>query len=339
MCTRETLTKGTQALAAALTAGDIMKLPLGSAAAYLENLATSAPAALFKSPLKLAHQRDFLDVMQCQSFSEVVVTEGTAYVLGIRLKQTADGKITGVTALVADSNDWHFDAATFLTTTKSEDWSVVPEAMRPTRAAAIAAGNAYFDSFNDTTIKPPYGPSCIRLEGLKEENVACNEKLPPPCKVLVSQRENLFDDTLGTAVFFDKFRGLPDSHSFRVVGGKITNMHAIIICDPNCDRPTMPDPGLASCVPPAMPSMSGMPSATGMSTAMTMSSATSSAMSMPSSTSSAMPSTTSSGMPGGGMMGGMPMPTGTSFGGMMGGMPMPSVTGSTALPMPSSSAQ
>jgi hypothetical protein len=47
----------------------------------------------------------------------------------------------------------------------------------------------------------------------------------------------LVDETLGTAIFIDLFRGLPDTYMFRMVGGQITNMHAIIICDPTCAPP------------------------------------------------------------------------------------------------------
>ena len=242
-CSRDTLASATAALKTAIMAGDATKLPLATGATYHENLQTPAFGAgmLWAAPLVVAQQRDFLDPTLCQSFSEIVVTTAAhPYVLGIRLTQVA-GKITDVTSLVADAGDFHFDATAFFNGTTTEDWSVVPEAQRPTRAAAIAAGNAYFDYFNDRTIVVPVATTCTRLEGTN--NDPCLEALPPVGRVQVTERTPLFDETLGTAVFMDKFRGLPDSHSFRVVAGVVTHMHAIIICDPTC-APPAPDGGV-----------------------------------------------------------------------------------------------
>jgi hypothetical protein len=244
VCSRATLAAATLALKQAITAGDATKLSLASGATYHENLQTPpfGQGMLWAGPLVVAQQRDFLDATLCQSFSEIVVTDAAhPYVLGIRLTQSA-GKITDVTSLVADAGDFHFDATAFFTGTTTEDWSVVPEAQRPTRETAFAAGNAYFDYFNDRTIVVPVASTCTRLEGTN--NDPCLEALPPVGRVQVTERTPLFDETLGTAVFMDKFRGLPDSHSFRVVGGVVTHMHAIIICDPTC-APPAPDGGVA----------------------------------------------------------------------------------------------
>jgi hypothetical protein len=236
-CTRDALAAGTQALAQALTAGDATKLPLAPNATYHENLEQpSFTQSIWAAPLTIAHQRDYLDVTQCQSFSEIVVTAGHPDVLGVRLTMTA-GQISDVTSLVADDGDWHFDAMAYLGATTAEDWSVVPEADRPTRDAVIAAGNAYFDYFNDRTIVVPVSSGCIRLEGT--ENDACLDALPPVGRVQVTARMPVVDETLGTAVFIDRFRGLPDSHLFRMVSGQITSIHAITICDPTCAPPAM----------------------------------------------------------------------------------------------------
>jgi hypothetical protein len=237
-CTRATLTAATQALAQALTTADATKLPLATNATYHENLQTpSFTQAIWTAPLTIAHQRDFLDVTLCQTFSEIVVTAAShPYVMGFRLTLAA-GKVSDVTSLVADAGDFHFDAMAFFNGTSTEDWSVVPEAMRPTREAVIAAGNAYYDYFNDRSIVVPVAPTCIRLEGTN--NDPCLEALPPVGRVQVTMRTPLVDETLGTAVFIDRFRGLPDTHIFRMVGGQITHMHAIIICDPTCAPPAM----------------------------------------------------------------------------------------------------
>jgi hypothetical protein len=238
-CTRGSLMSATQALAQALTSGDSTKLPLATNATYHENLETPSftEGIWAAGPLNLATQRDFLDTMLCQTWSEIVVTDAShPYVLGFRLTLAA-GKVTDVSSLVADAGDFHFDAMMFYTGTTTEDWGVVPEPMRPTREAAIAAGNAYFDYFNDRSIVVPVASTCTRLEGTN--NDPCLDALPPVGRVQVTERTPLFDETLGTAVFMDRFRGLPDSHAFRMVAGEVTHMHAIIICDPTCAPPAM----------------------------------------------------------------------------------------------------
>jgi hypothetical protein len=235
-CTRTTLGAATQALAQALTSGDATKLPLATNATYHENLETpSWTEGIWAAPLTLAHQRDYLDTTLCQTYSEIVVTTADhPYVLGFRLTLTG-GKVSDVTSLVADAGDWHFDANAYYNATNTEDWSVVPDADRPTRDAVIAVGNAYFDYFNDRSIVVPVSSTCVRLEGTN--NDACLDALPPVGRVQVTERTPLVDETLGTAVFIDRFRGLPDSHLFRMVGEEVTSIHAITICDPTCAPP------------------------------------------------------------------------------------------------------
>lgn len=238
-CTRDALGAATQALAHALTSGDATKLPLASGATYHENLETPSftQGIWAAGALTLAHQRDFLDTTLCQTWSEIVVTDAShPYVLGFRLTLVA-GAISDVTALVADADDFHFDAMKFYDGTNTEDWSVVADARRPTRDAVIAAGNSYFDYFNDRTVLVPVAATCTRLEGTNDD--PCLEALPPVGRVQVTERMPLVDESLGAAVFVDRFRGLPDSHLFRMVDGMITNMHAIIICDPTCAPPAM----------------------------------------------------------------------------------------------------
>ena len=103
------------------------------------------------------------------------------------------GKVSDVTSLVADAGDFHFDATVFFNGTTTEDWSVVPEAQRPTRDAVIAAGNAYYDYFS--TIEPSWFPvasTCTRLEGTNNDQ--CLEALPRRCRVQVTERMPLFDE-------------------------------------------------------------------------------------------------------------------------------------------------
>ncbi|HEY3253709.1 MAG TPA: hypothetical protein VGJ91_07160, partial [Polyangiaceae bacterium] len=125
------------------------------------------------------------------------------------------------------------DAKAYLTCAKSEDWSVVPEASRNTREQLIAAGEAYFKDFSDKTTMVPWGTPCYRLEGGKGCTPAV-DKASQSCNVGVPDGINfksthwVVDLDLNTAVGLTLFAGAdPDSHTFRLIDGKIVKVHTL----------------------------------------------------------------------------------------------------------------
>jgi hypothetical protein len=235
-CTRDTLQAAAKSLADALNAKDPMKMALDTGATYVENAeASDFTGGIWQSALTIAFQRDFLDVDGCETFSEIVVTDGTPYVLGVRLTLAGD-KIKAVTALVSDQDDWQFDAANYMKVSKAEDWSVIPAGERDTRETLIAAGNAYFDLFNDKSVVVPWNTPCTRLEGGKlTTGNTCDVGVPDG--ITFADKHWVVDRDLGTAIGMVRFggaNGLPDSHMFRSLKGKIRYVHTITICDGGC---------------------------------------------------------------------------------------------------------
>ncbi|HYP90358.1 MAG TPA: hypothetical protein VEQ59_19435, partial [Polyangiaceae bacterium] len=236
-CTREGLEAAAESYVAAIVAGDSTKMALASGATNLENTkAVAIAGGILKAALPVAFHRNLLDVEQCESFSEIIITEGGhPYVLGAHLKVTS-GNISAIDTLVTDDGDWLFDAAGYLKHSKAEDWALLPADQQISRDALIAAANSYFDLFNDKSVVVPWGTPCNRLEGGSAyTNDTCDVGVPDG--VTFANKHFVVDIPMGTSVGIVRFggaNGLPDSHMFRVPGGKIRYVHTITVCDPKC---------------------------------------------------------------------------------------------------------
>lgn len=173
---------------------------LASGATNIENKMTVPIAdGILKTALPVAFHRNLLDVEQCESFSEIIITEGGhPYVLGAQLV-VKSGSISAIDVLVTDKGDWLFDAAGYLSHSKAEDWAILPVEQQISRDALIAAANSYFDLFNDKTIKVPWGTPCDRLEGGQAyTNGTCDVGVPDG--ITFANKHFVVDIPLGTAV-------------------------------------------------------------------------------------------------------------------------------------------
>jgi hypothetical protein len=107
-----------------------------------------------------------------------------------------------------------------------------------------AAGDAYFDRFNNVNITVPFGTPCARLEGgaytdpRATGNGTCALGLPSTIKV--TNRRYVVDEEMGAVAIYVGFPGLdrsvaekpmPDSHFFRVEGGVIRYIHTVSTCE------------------------------------------------------------------------------------------------------------
>jgi len=113
---------------------------------------------------------------------------------------------------------------------------------RDTRQTLIAAANAYFDVFDDNSVKVPWGTPCNRLEGgirtgRGAPDDSCNAGVPTGMKL--TNRRFIVDAEIGAVVGFIRWpSGVPDSHLFRVKGGKLRFVHSLTVCTvPNCGFP------------------------------------------------------------------------------------------------------
>ena len=238
VCTRQSLQAAVDTYLAAQKAGDSKKMAFADKVKYLENMGEVAPdKGLWNTALPISFSRSFLDKDRCKTFSEVIVTEGThQYVVGTRLS-VDNGKITAIDSLVSDKGDWLFNANAYLKYSSKEDW-VTPKPARASMVELVNAANNYLDLFSDKVLRAPWGRPCARLEGgaytnrTGDPNATCEVGIPPGVLYIVN-RDYVVDEEQSAINVFCRFgnstSGMPDSHTFRLVNGKIANVHTISV--------------------------------------------------------------------------------------------------------------
>ena len=241
-CTRAELQSLTDSYIAAQTAGEPTRMHMNLWLEYSEQmqLATMSTGILSR-PLKIDFHRSLLDTQSCTTFTEAVITDPAhAYVLGVLL-QDRGGDLSAVSTLVTDKdNGWLFNPVSTLKYSSAERWAEIPPAERDSRAAIIAAANAYLDSFNDKAVAVPWGSPCERLEGglytgkgapgVSKPEDSCNVGVPSGVKIV--GRSYVVDEALGSVTVLSTFgdNQLPDAHTFRVEKGKLRYVHTITVC-------------------------------------------------------------------------------------------------------------
>jgi hypothetical protein len=240
VCTRAELQSAVDSYLAAQRSGKPNSLPLAASAKYIENTESSAfDKGILKSALKIDFSRSLLDTTICETFTEVIVTDKShPYVLGVRTKVT-NKKIAELETIVTDADDWLFNADNYLKYSPAENWNVIPVAARDTRQTLIAAATAYFDVFDDNSVKVPWGTPCNRLEGgirtgRSAPDDSCNVGVPSGMKL--TKIRFIADPEIGAVVGFIRWpTTVPDTHLFRVESGKLRFVHSLTVCTvPNC---------------------------------------------------------------------------------------------------------
>jgi hypothetical protein len=238
VCSRQSLQAATDSYLAAQKSGDRTKMAFADKVKYLENMnPVTADKGLWNTALPIAFSRSFLDKDRCKTFSEVIVTEGShQYVIGTRLS-VDNGRITAIDSLVSDKGDWLFNANAYLKYSSKEDW-VTPKPARASMVELVNAANNYLDLFSDKVLRAPWGRPCARLEGgaytnrTGDPNATCEVGIPPGVLYIVN-RDYVVDEEQSVVNVFCRFgnstSGMPDSHTFRLVNGKIANVHTISV--------------------------------------------------------------------------------------------------------------
>lgn len=131
-----------------------------------------------------------------------------------------------------------------MTRASLENWDPIPAEKRDTREVIQAAGDAYFNRFNNVSFPVPFGTPCARLEGgaytdsRGSGNNTCGLGLPS--RLTVTNRRYVVDEEMGAVAIFLGFPGLdrsvaekamPDSHLFRVESGQIRYIHTVTTCE------------------------------------------------------------------------------------------------------------
>ncbi|KAK3290482.1 uncharacterized protein B0H64DRAFT_427732 [Chaetomium fimeti] len=262
-CTRPFLESLTSAYLAAQRAGDPSLLTTiaspGPNLIYLENnLATPLTTSTLATPLRIDFARTIHDPDQCAAFAEVIAaTDERPHVIHTRFVLALnDGVVDGngarlelqlVESVVTNAGDWLFNATGTLELNAGEGegaWGEIPEGERAAERGAVQAlGDAYFDRFGDVSVVVPWAAEpCYRLEGglpARGEVVEGECVMVWPSTIVVPYRRYVVDVVLGAVSVFVGFPGLdrtqgqaamPDSHLFRVEGGKIKFCHTASAC-------------------------------------------------------------------------------------------------------------
>ncbi|ORY68181.1 uncharacterized protein BCR38DRAFT_297349, partial [Pseudomassariella vexata] len=219
---------------------------------YTENGAPlSISEGVLTEAIKIDHNRSTHDTVNCATFSEIIAASNPhPYVIGTRIifSETSH-KITLMESIVTDQGDWLFNATGYLYWNSHEKWDPIPPEKRDTREVIKAAGDAYFNRFDNTSVVVPFDVPCARLEGgaytgtLNLTGDSCT-LAGLPSTLVVTDRRYVVDETMGTVDIFLGFPGLdrsvesqnmPDSHFFRVESGKIRYIHTVSSCvNPGC---------------------------------------------------------------------------------------------------------
>lgn len=233
-CTRDGLEAATNLYIAAQGKGDTAGMPLAQGLAYIENMqVVEIKSGVIQKPLEIDFHRTLIDQPECQTFTEVIVTDKShPYVIGTRLRVNHD-KIAEIESLVTQQGDWLFNADNYFKWSPGEDWGVIPAGQRDSRATLVAAANAYLDAFLEQKIDAvPWGYPCNRTEGGLRTGKGVPEdscSVGVPAGVNIVARRFIADETTGAVVAFCTFGvgGLPDIHLFRVEKGKLRFVHTM----------------------------------------------------------------------------------------------------------------
>ncbi|KAK0642965.1 hypothetical protein B0T16DRAFT_429775 [Cercophora newfieldiana] len=196
---------------------------------------------LSTTPLKIDHHRSIHDPTNCATYTELIIADkAKPYVIGTQIWLTANGTaIAKIDSIITTTDDWLFNAQHTLHYALAESWLPVPSTLSTPREKIQAAGDAYLNLFKNGTgsVVVPWGEPCHRLEGglYTAPGDTCNSGVPSG--IDLHSRRYVIDEVLGVVSVFLVFggSGLPDSHEFRVEGGRIRYVHTITKCwEKNC---------------------------------------------------------------------------------------------------------
>jgi hypothetical protein len=241
-CTRATLKDVTNAHLAAQTAG---QSSFAANATYTENRKkVGIKSSVLSKALKVDHARAQHDVPQCAAFTEFIVTNSAApcvIATQIRVDNTTN-HVSRMDSIITTKGDWLFNVTGTYYWASRENWDIVPVDKRDSRTTIQAAGDAYCDLFANKSVVVPWGTPCARLEGgmytgKGAATDSCNVGVPSGVNLV--NRQYVIDEEYGTVDIMMDFggtegsvgaKGLPDSHDFRLEGGKLRYVHTLSSC-------------------------------------------------------------------------------------------------------------
>jgi hypothetical protein len=245
-CTRELLKATIDSYFKALTAHDPSTLPLADNVKFTEDgkPLKLGEAGLWKTAGALKHVHSALDTETCQSASQAVVPDGTMDIpVAVRLK-LQNQKLTEIETIAVQPGDYTALGSPFPSNTSqlaassmTAKWEEpVAAAQRNTRAELLAWIEKYFRMFPRGICNT--ASDCKRIENGGGNfgcavGASCAAGPPTASDNAMKPRALLADVETGVGVGFTMFMGHTDMHMFKMYGGQIYTVSAILAAAPS----------------------------------------------------------------------------------------------------------
>jgi hypothetical protein len=219
----------------ALAAHDPSSLSLAENVKFTENSKASklGEAGLWKTAGAVKYSQSALDTEACSTASHLVIPDGTKDIpVALRLKLQGD-KLVEVEMIAARSGDYSVASNTdaMIKMNDTVKWETpVPAAERDTRETLTGWMDKYFRMFPNGVCNTD--SKCVRLEN-GGGNYKCSEgagcsKDAPSGTPKSNPRLILADTERGIGVGFTVLLGSTDMHLFKMYGGKVYAVHALL---------------------------------------------------------------------------------------------------------------
>jgi hypothetical protein len=224
-------------------------LPLSAAVRFTENgRVLEIGEGIWQTVDNVRFKRNAIDTERCGTHTQAVLSEdGDEIVYGARLRLEGgsiseietyiarEGNYVVLEGLALFSPDGVLDADNVAG--PSITWpEVVPEAERSSREELNEIADLYFESFGPRGIVSPIEEDCYRWEnGVRTTDGDCSLFLPEPGTgvegTITNRRYPIADPELGIAIGYVKFGSRLDFHMFKVVGGAVRLIQAVVADD------------------------------------------------------------------------------------------------------------
>ena len=238
-CSREFLKSTLAAYFTALAAHSAAGLPLADTVKVTENgkAIMLGVDGLWKTAGMVKYAKSALDTDGCNTATEAVVPEGsTDLPVALRLKFVAQ-KITEIETIAVRAGDYKVSGSNFpskpeaiIASDATVMWEApVPDAMRNTTKEMNAWMSKYFKAFPAGVCNPD--TNCKRLENGNSPGgcgLGASCQAGDPTGNVIKSHAIFSDAETGIGVGFDLFMGNTDMHMFKMYGGKVYAVHAIL---------------------------------------------------------------------------------------------------------------
>jgi hypothetical protein len=240
-CTRELLKSTIDTYFKALAAHDPAMLPVADGVKFTENgkVIKLGAEGLWKTAGALKYAHSALDTETCQAASQAVVPDGTTDIpVALRLK-LQNQKLTEIETIAVRPGDYSVFGGAFASNTGalaasavSVRWEEpVPAAQRNTRAEITGWIDKYFRMFPRGVCNT--ASSCKRIENGGGNfdcpfGASCASGQPRASDNAMVPRALMADVETGIGVGFTMFMGNTDMHMYKMYGGQIYEVSAIL---------------------------------------------------------------------------------------------------------------